>query len=122
MGGGEKGDRADERGLPCPDEAGGRSQAIPFGEGSRQVPQNAGPRIEPQQSPARERIYLAIIAGFGMGESDTYRLVRESEVRHINYHGEYVELYELAGGVPLPREKAEKLGLKFLKKKKATKP
>lgn len=73
---------------------------------------------EKNQPKLSEKTYLVVVAGFGMGEPDTYRLLPENEIKHINYYGEYVELYELASSEPLPRERAKKLGLKFQTKEK----
>lgn len=60
--------------------------------------------------------YLAVVAGSGMGEGSTYRLMQEEDIKYIKYYGEYVKLYELASVKPLPKGEAEKLGLKFLQK------
>lgn len=67
---------------------------------------------ESLQSAAKEKVYLAIIEGF---EGSNLKLVEKNEIKHINYHGEDVDLYELASE-PLQKEEAKKLGLKFRQK------
>lgn len=62
-----------------------------------------------------QKLYLAVIPSFGMGEPPTYKLIQKSEIKNIKYYGEYVDLYELASSKPLTKEKAKKLGLQFEK-------
>lgn len=62
-----------------------------------------------------EKLYLAVIPGFGMGESNKYKLIQKSEIENIPYYGEYVNLYELASDKPLSKDETKKLGLKFQK-------
>lgn len=63
-----------------------------------------------------EKIYLAVIPGFGMGESSKHRLIKQEDIKDIPYFGEYVYLYELASNDPISKEEAKRLGLKFQEK------
>jgi hypothetical protein len=70
-------------------------------------------KVGTNQTKSSENTYLAVVAGCGMGQSATYKLLQENEIKHIKYYGEYVKLYELSSDKPLPRERVKKLGLKF---------